>query len=111
MPAADHYAVEAAQLEIEISRKGAILGLDWNNDAEVHKLARRALKSNVDTLQLDHPANSPKGMATMELVALSLLILKLMRDSADKGIITQGGPIWKALSRALWEEARLFEGK
>lgn len=109
MPASDHYAAEASQLEIEISRKGAILEINWNNDAEVHKLVKRALKTDADTLQLDHPANSPKGVAAMELVALCLLILKLMRDSADKGIITQGGPIWKALSRALWEEARLSE--
>ena len=107
MPASDHYAVEAAQLEIEISRKGAILGINWNNDAEVRKLARRALRSNADTLQLDHPANSLKGMATMELVGLSLLILKLMKDSADESIVMQGGPIWKALSHALWDEARL----
>lgn len=107
MPASDHYATEAVQLETEIARKGAILGIDWSNDAAVHGLARRALSSHTDTLELDHPATSEKGMAMLELIGLSLLILKLMKESVDEGIITQGGPVWKSLSRALWEEARI----
>ena len=110
MPAFENYAAEAAQLETEIARKGIILGIDWNNDAQVNAIARRALTSHVDTLELDHPAASAKGMATLELVGLSQLMLRVMKESADDGIITHGGPVWKALGRALWEQARLKKG-
>ena len=107
MPEIENYAAEAAQLEIEIAHKGAILGIDWNNEAEVRKLARHALASLSDTLKLDHPAGSQKGMAMLELIGLSQLMLKVMKESADDGFLTHGGPVWKALGRALWEEARI----
>ena len=103
----ENYAAEAAQLETEIARKGVVLDIDWNNDAAVKALARRALASLSDTLQLDHPPGSPKGMAMLEIIGLSQLMLKVMKESADEGIITHGGPVWKSLGRALWEEARI----
>lgn len=104
MPVFENYAAEAAQLETEIARKGIILGIDWNNDAEVRALAKRVLSAHTDTLQLDHPANSPKGAAMLEIVGLSQLMLKVMKNSAGDGIISHGGPVWKSLGRALWEE-------
>jgi hypothetical protein len=107
MSAFENYAAEAAQLEIEIARKGIVLGIDWTNDAEVSAIARRAFSSHLDTLELDHPAASPKGMAMLEIVGLSQLMLRVMKESADQGILTHGGPVWKKLGRALWEEAQL----
>lgn len=101
----ENYASEAAQLETEIARKGIILGIDWNNAGEVHALARRMLSSHT-TLQLDHPAHSPQGMAMLEMAGLSQLMLKVMENSAGDGIITHGGPVWKSLGRALWEESK-----
>ncbi|MFY9329603.1 MAG: hypothetical protein WAO76_16540 [Georgfuchsia sp.] len=105
MPEFENYAAEAAQLETEIARKGVVLGIDWNNEAEVRKLARHALASLSDTLKLDHPPGSQKGMATLEIIGLSQLMLKVMKQSADEGILTHGGPVWKSLGRALWEES------
>lgn len=110
MPEFENYAAEATQIETEIARKGVILGIDWRNDAEVHALARQALLAQTDTLQLDHPPNSEKGMAMLEIVGLSQLMLKVMKESAGDGIITHGGPVWKSLGRALWEEAGLAKG-
>jgi hypothetical protein len=110
MPGFENYATEAAQLEAEIARKGIVLGIDWNNEADVRALAKRALKSHIDTLELDHPAASPKGMAMLEIVGLSQLMLRVMKESADDGVITHGGPVWKSLGRALWEQARLMKG-
>lgn len=107
MHSSENYATEVAQLEREIARKGLILDIDWANEPEVRALARRALNSHVDTLELDYPAASPKGMAMLEILGLSQLMLRVMKESADDGIITSGGPVWKSLGRALWEEARL----
>jgi hypothetical protein len=107
MSAFENHAAEAAQLETEITRKGIVLGIDWTNDAEVHSIARRALSLHLDPLELDHPAASPKGMAMLEIVGLSQLMLQVMKESADEGILTHGGPVWKKLGRALWEEAQL----
>lgn len=107
MSAFETYAKEAAQLEGEIARNGIILGVDWKNDVQVRTVAKRALTAHVDTLELDYPAASPKGMATLELVGLSQLMLRVMKESADEAVINLGGEIWKALGRALWDEARM----
>ena len=37
-------------------------------------------------------------------------MLRVMKESADDGIITHGGPVWKALGRALWLQANLTKG-
>lgn len=107
MPEFENYAAEARQLEIEIERKGVILGIDWNNEAEVRRLARRALKSHGDTIELMDPPDTLKGKVTLEIIGLSQLMLKVMQQSADDGIHTHGGPVWKSLGRALWEESHM----
>jgi hypothetical protein len=103
----EDYATEAAQLEIEIARKGAIIGIDWNNSAQVHKLARQALASHGETIQLDVPMASPEGIAKIELFGLAQLMLKVMQRSAEDNLLTHGGPVWKTFARALWDEAEL----
>ena len=39
----ENYAREARQLEHEIETKGVILGIDWDDAAQVRELARQAL--------------------------------------------------------------------
>ncbi|HQR04422.1 MAG: hypothetical protein JSR19_08210 [Proteobacteria bacterium] len=103
MPAFENYSNEAANLETEIVRKAVILGIDWNDEAQVRKLARQALSCNSDqTIKLDCAPGSPEGMAKLELFALAQLMMKVMEEAAGEGIEVHGGPVWKLLARALW---------
>ena len=98
----EHYAAEAAQLEIEIERKGIALGVDWDNDVEVRLLAREAINRRV--ANADFSSDSPEELAREKLFGLALLMLKVMQESADENIHTHGGKVWKSFARALWAE-------
>ncbi|MCK9284761.1 MAG: hypothetical protein M0P39_10815 [Rhodocyclaceae bacterium] len=100
----ENFAAEAEQLESEIARKGIIVGIDWDNEPQVRKLARQALACHGETIQLDCNPSSPEGMAKLELFGLAQLMLKVMEQSADGGVLTHGGKAWKAFARALWQE-------
>ena len=32
-------------------------------------------------------------------------MLRTMQESAEEGVLTHGGPAWKAFARALWAES------
>ena len=101
----ENYSREALQIEHEIERKGAILGIDWNDTAQVRELARAALdcKLGADNCEPDDPADR----ARLELFGLAQLMLTVMKESADQGQHTHGGAAWKSLARALWAEHEL----
>jgi hypothetical protein len=100
----EDYGREALEIEREIVRKGVILGIDWNDAAEVRQLAREALRCrNLPDSPECNPTD-PRARAKLELFGLAQLMLTVMRQSADEGMHTHGGPAWKALARALWQE-------
>lgn len=96
---------QVAEIEREIARRGMVLGIDWSDEPQVRALAREALACRMDR---SHPECFPSDritLARIELFGLAQLILTLMRESALVGIHTHGGPVWKSLGRALWQEA------
>jgi hypothetical protein len=98
---------QLAEIEREISVRGIYLAVDWTNEAQVRQLAHDALACRMDP---DHPECKPTDrvlLARLELFGLAQLMLTLMRQSAQAGIETHGGPIWKSFGRALWQEAEL----
>jgi hypothetical protein len=103
MPEFENYATEALQIEQEIERKGAILGIDWNNESAVRNLAKQAMASHDATRPIGFSMSSPEGMAKIELFGLAQLMLKVMKQSADDNVLTHGGPVWKAFGKALWD--------
>lgn len=98
----ENYAREAQQLEHEIEIKGVILDIDWSNEVQVRELARQALDCRRG--EFDSEPDEPLDRARLELFGLAQLMLKVMKESADEGIDTHGGPAWKAFARALWAE-------
>lgn len=101
----ENYGAEARGIEEAIARKGLLLGIDWSNEAQVRQLAREALECRLDP---DHPecqSTDATTRARIELFGLAQLMLKVMAQSAGEGIHTHGGPVWKALGRALWIES------
>lgn len=103
MPNFQHFTTEAQQLETEIFRKGIVIGIDWNNEAQVRDLARQALSYHGDAVTLNG-SKSPEVLAKVELFGLAHLMLKLMTQSAEDGLLTHGGQVWKTFAKALWEE-------
>ena len=105
----ENYAEEVREIEQEIERKGIILGIDWNDDVQVHALAREAL----DCSELHLPTSGPidyKLMAKLDLFGLAGIMLKTMEESANMGFESHGGPAWKAFAKALWAESKSRSG-
>jgi hypothetical protein len=99
-----HYERTADELEREIVKRGIAIGIDWQDQARMRELARRALSCTSACMMklLRSPVRQEK--LTGELFALSELMLQNMRQSAEIGVHTHGGPAWKAFGRALYEE-------
>ncbi len=84
------------EIELEIERRGVVLGIDWGNDAQVRALAREALAAD--------PADY-RARAKLELFGLVALMLRTMEETAaDLGYESHGGIVWKVFARALWAE-------
>lgn len=100
-----HYDRTAQQLEREMIRRGVVLGLDWGDALAMRALAQEVLSCTpacrMALLRDPDRTRRSKG----ELFALSELMLSTMRQSAQIGVHTSGGPVWKAFGRALYEEA------
>ena len=47
---ADYCSARARKLEVEIERMGIALGIDWNDEMQVHALAREALEHAQEAL-------------------------------------------------------------
>jgi hypothetical protein len=101
----ENYSREALQIEHEIERKGAILGIDWEDAAQVRELARQALDCKLG--ENNREPDDPDDRARLELFGLAQLMLTVMKESADQDLVTHGGAAWKAFARALWAEHQL----
>jgi hypothetical protein len=101
----ENYGREAIALEQEIERKGFILGIDWNDVAQVRALAREALDCKLGAANCN--PSDPHDRARIELFGLAQLMLTVMKESADQNIHTHGGAAWKAFASALWTEHEL----
>lgn len=99
-----HFDRTADEIEHEIYKRGIGIGIDWQDQAELRRLAHRALTCTPECMMklLRSPVRHEK--LTGEFLALSELMLDNMRQSAEVGIHTHGGPAWKAFGRALHEE-------
>jgi hypothetical protein len=107
MPAFENYIREATEIEREIARRGLVLGIDWEDEVQVQALAREALDyKDAERTTLDARGKDAKVLAKIEIFGLAQLMLSVMRQSADEGMFTHGGEVWKALARALWKEAK-----
>lgn len=98
----ENYAAEAANIELEMQRKGIALNIDWADTAQLRELARAALdcKPVAGDCNFDDPVEATR----IEFFGLAQLMLHVMRESATEDIHTHGGPIWKAFARTLWAE-------
>ncbi len=106
MPTFENYSREAEEIEREIARRGAVLGIDWEDTGQVRMLAREALAYRDDNRKtVGMAVTDPRALIKIEIFGLAQLMLTVMRQSADEGMFTHGGPVWKALARALWKEA------
>lgn len=102
----ENYEKGTREIELEIERKGIVLGIDWNDEVQVRALAREAFEHSADDIRrAATDPGDPRLMAKVDLFGLAALMLRTMEESADSGFETHGGPAWKAFARALWAEA------
>ncbi|MBR0567955.1 hypothetical protein J5J83_17670 [Azoarcus sp. L1K30] len=106
-----HYAQTARELEREIFKRGLLIGVNWDDPAQLRALAHEALTCS-SACRMDLLRNADmKTRGRGELFALAEMMFDTMRQSAQIGVHTQGGDVWKALGRALYEESeRLGKG-
>lgn len=56
----ENYGADTGEIELEIERKGIVLGVDWSDEVQVRALAREAL----DHLQKDITIATPASWTT-----------------------------------------------
>lgn len=104
----ENYDQGTKEIELEIERKGIVLGIDWTDEVQVRALAKEALDHSADDVKLvTSGAVDRQLLAKVDLFGLAALMLRTMAESADIGIESHGGPAWKAFAKALWAEAAL----
>lgn len=101
----ENYRDEAAQIEHEMIVKGYVLNIDWADEVQLRSLAREALNHGLEQVDAASHGNASPNRAKAEFFGLVQLMLKVMTQSADAGMHTHGGDVWKAFGKALWAEA------
>ncbi|MCB1959212.1 MAG: hypothetical protein KDE68_01595 [Rhodocyclaceae bacterium] len=97
----ENYQREAADIERALLIQMTALGIEWTDEAAVAALAREALGSSPSQVQALLRDPDRRLRAKGEMFALSVLMLRLMAESATVGVHTHGGPAWKAFGSAL----------
>ncbi len=100
----NYYNEEASKLALEIERKLLILGLDWQDDSAMRKLALDVLEVNHGGRQIGRSADFSQEQTYEELFGLIGLMNKLMGEAAAKGVLIHGNDAWKAIARAMWAQ-------
>ncbi len=101
----EFFGEETQALEKQIERMGIALGIDWSDEAQVRELAREALDNGSRDISEAAKHKDSRLMAKAELFSVAALMLRVMEKSAaNEGVISHGGPAWKAFARALWAE-------
>lgn len=105
-----HGSRGASEIETRIVRLGIALGIDWNDEVQVRSLAREALYHSRDALaeSFRHPGDYQQK-AKVELFGLAGLMMDLMKETAEEGMLTHGGDAWKSFSRALMQESGMAD--
>ena len=99
------YTREAMQLEAEIARCGVVLGIDWQNETTVRLLAHELVNGGSEHIRALARSENTREKAKGQLFALAILMQQTMAESAEYGIHTHGGEIWKALGSAIMRES------
>ena len=103
----ENYEKETSEIELEIERKGIILGINWQDEVQVRALAHEALCHLADDMKIAMSNPIDRNMlAKVELFGLAALMLRTMQESAGVGIESHGGVAWKAFGKALFAEAQ-----
>lgn len=104
-----NFSREAKEIELEIERNGIALGIDWEDEEQVRALAKEALHYHLGGEHLSGATDEGRTLLTkVELFGLAGLMLKTMTESADVGVHTHGGTVWKLFGKALLEEQKLM---
>jgi hypothetical protein len=102
-----YWSDQAKEIEHEIERIGAILGIDWNDEVQVRALASESLhhaREDVENFIARSAHDDYQLKEKITLFALADMMMRIMAKTADRGVHTHGAPAWKAFSKALMKE-------
>ncbi len=100
----DSFRSHGDEIGHRIGVLGIALGIDWDNEAEVRSLAQEALDHHPLTVSSVGSHSGHIALLKVELFGLAALMLKTMKESADRGFLTHGDSRWKTFAKALWLE-------
>ena len=101
----ENYAKEVKEIELEIERKGVVLGIDWDDATQLRELAREAVTHSAAAAKdFTSGPDDYQAIARLEFFGLAQLMLQAMKESAIDDIESHGGKTWKAFARALYAE-------
>ena len=104
----ENYGADTGEIELEIERKGIVLGVDWSDEVQVRALAREALDHLQQYITLaTYGQLNYQLLVKVDLFGLVRIMLTTMEESASIGIMSHGGGAWKAFAKALWAEKEL----
>ncbi|MDR2688128.1 MAG: hypothetical protein LBB76_00010 [Azoarcus sp.] len=98
-----HYDRTAAEVEDEIVTRGVLMDIDWSDRLAVKALAREAIDCTSEKRKAMLDDADETVRAKGELFALVVLMLDIMRQSAEAGVQTPDIGVWKVLGPALAE--------
>lgn len=107
----EHYPQETKALELELERMGIAMDIDWSDQAQVRALARDALSPEAAHTVAAAAKGERPALAKAELFGLAALMLKTIDESANEGVVTQGGPAWQSFGAALRAEFEIQRQK
>lgn len=93
---------EVSQIEIELMRKMAVLGLDWHDDAAMTLLASECKAFGPEDVKAAYASNDSQRITKAKLFALVSLMLNTMENAAQEGRDVHGGEVWKAFGKHLY---------
>lgn len=95
----------AHEICCELSRTLIGLGIDWQDEASLRRVAREALAYDAHKApQIE--SGDIEGRTKRKLFGLIALMHRTLQEGAEVDREVHGDEVWKALAKALWAEKK-----
>jgi len=89
-------------IETGIMRHMLALGLDWNDEVAMARLARECKTFSAADAQAVYASGDRTRKTRAELFAMVSIMIKTMEEAANENRDVHGGDVWKAFAKHLY---------
>ena len=89
-------------IETGIMRHMLALGLDWNDEVAMARLARECKTFSAAHAQAVYASGDRTRKTRAELFAMVSIMIKTMEEAANENRDVHGGEVWKAFAKHLY---------